>query len=216
MQLDFLKWIEHAGFLLEVNGKKVYIDPFRIRGEMPKADIVFITHSHFDHLNEEALKIVAAPETRFVAPKETAGKLQGRKVMVVEPGREYEIEGIRFSTVPAYNVSKEFHPRANGWVGYVIDINGTRVYHAGDTDATEEMKKVKADVFMFPVGGHYTMDLQDAIKVAGSVRAQVFVPMHYRGLLGLDGSRKAEEEFRKRVKNALILDQVQEPYYTLQ
>ncbi|MCL5238945.1 MAG: MBL fold metallo-hydrolase [Candidatus Marsarchaeota archaeon] len=216
MNTDFIKWIEHAGFLLEINGKNVYIDPFRIRGELPKADIVFITHSHFDHMNEEALAKVTTDKTRFVAPKETAGKLQGRKVMEVEPGKSYEIEGIPFSTVPAYNVSKEFHPKANGWVGYVIDVNGTKVYHPGDTDATEEMKNVKADVFMFPVGGHYTMDLNDAIKIASVVHAQVFVPMHYRALLGVEGAKKAEEELRKKVKNTLVLEQIQEPYYTLQ
>lgn len=216
MDTGFLKWIEHAGFMIEMEGKRLYIDPFRIRGDMPKADIIFITHSHFDHLNEDALAKVATGETRFVAPKETAGKLSGRKVMPVEPGKEYEIEGIRFSTVPAYNISKEFHPRANGWVGYVLDINGTKVYHPGDTDATEEMRRVDADIFMMPVGGHYTMDLQDAIKIADVVRAQAFVPIHYRALLGEEGSRKAEEEFKQRVKNAVILEQIQEPYYSLQ
>ncbi len=216
MDVSFLKWIEHAGFLLEINGKKVYIDPFRIRGELPKADIIFITHTHFDHLNEEAVGKIATSKTQFVAPKETASKLAGKKVLVVEPGGEYEVDGIRFSTVPAYNVSKEFHPKANGWVGYVIDVNGTKIYHPGDTDATEEMKTVKADIFMMPIGGHYTMDLQDAIKIASAVRAQAFVPMHYRTLLGEEGARKAEEEFRKKVKNALILDQIQEPYYSFQ
>ncbi len=217
MDLDFLKWIEHAGFLITLNGKNIYIDPFRFRGSsMPKADIIFITHTHFDHFNEEELKKVATAKTRFVAPKETASKMQGRNVLVVEPNKDYEIEGIKFSTVPAYNVSKEFHPKANGWVGYVIDVNGTKVYHAGDTDAAEEIKKVKADVFLIPVGGHYTMDLADAIKVAQSVKAKVVVPMHYRALLGLEGSKKAEQEFKDKVKNAVILEQIQEPFYSFQ
>jgi L-ascorbate metabolism protein UlaG (beta-lactamase superfamily) len=141
--------------------------------------------------------------------------MSGRDVLAVEPNKDYEIDGIKFRTVPAYNISKEFHPRANGWVGYIIDANGTKVYHAGDTDATEEMKKVKADILLLPVGGHYTMDLEDAIKIASIVKAQSLVPMHYRGLLGEEGSRKAEEELRKRVKNILILEQIQEPYYSL-
>lgn len=214
--MNFLKWIEHAGFLLEVNGKKVYIDPFRIRGELPKADIIFITHTHFDHFNEDGIKKIETQKTRFVAPIETAGKMSRRNVLAVEPNKDYEIDGIKFSTVPAYNISKQFHPKLNGWVGYIIDANGTRVYHAGDTDATEEMKKVKADILLLPMGGHYTMDLEDAIKIASIVKAQAFVPMHYRALLGQEGSRKAEEEFRKRVKNSLILEQIQEPYYSLQ
>jgi L-ascorbate metabolism protein UlaG (beta-lactamase superfamily) len=216
MDVSFLKWIEHAGFMFEVNGKRVYIDPFRFRGPMPKADIIFITHTHFDHLNEEALAEIVTEKTRFVAPKETAGKLKGRKVLEVEPGKDYEIEGIRFSTVPAYNASKEFHPRANGWVGYIIDVNGTRVYHPGDTDAIDEMKSVRADIFMMPIGGHYTMDLQDAIKIASVVQAQAFVPMHYRSLLGAEGAKKAEEEFKRKVKNAIVLEQVQEPFYSFQ
>jgi L-ascorbate metabolism protein UlaG (beta-lactamase superfamily) len=139
-----------------------------------------------------------------------------RDVLAVEPNKDYEIDGIKFRTVPAYNISKEFHPKVNGWVGYIIDVNGIKVYHAGDTDATEEMKKVKADILLLPVGGHYTMDLEDAIKIANIVKAQGVAPMHYRSLLGLDGSKKAEEEFRKRVKNYLMLEQIQEPYYSFQ
>lgn len=216
MEVNFLKWIEHAGFLLEINDKNVYIDPFRIRGSPPKADIIFITHSHFDHYSEDEIKKIATPKTKFVAPRETAGKMSRRDVLAVEPNKDYEIEGIKFRTVPAYNISKEFHSRVNGWVGYIIDVNGTKVYHAGDTDATEEMKKVKADILLLPVGGHYTMDVEDAIKIANTVKAQAFVPMHYRSLLGLDGSKKAEEEFRKRVKNSLILEQIQEPYYSFE
>jgi L-ascorbate metabolism protein UlaG (beta-lactamase superfamily) len=216
MDVSFLKWIEHAGFLMEIGGRNIYIDPFRLRNPMPRADIVFITHTHFDHFNEETIDKIAAPRTRFVAPIETAGKMGKREVLAVEPGKDYEIEGIKFHTVPAYNTSKEFHPKSNGWVGYVIDAGGTKVYHAGDTDALDEIRKVNADIFLLPIGGHYTMDLQDAIKVASGVRAKAFVPMHYRALLGADGSKKAEEEFRKKVKNSLLLEQVQEPYYSFQ
>jgi L-ascorbate metabolism protein UlaG (beta-lactamase superfamily) len=216
MEVDFLRWIEHAGFLLEINGKNVYIDPFRMQGNMPKADIIFITHTHFDHYNEDEIKKIATQKTKFVAPIETAGKMSRRDVLAVEPNKDYEIDGIKFRTVPAYNISKEFHPKVNGWVGYIIDVNGIKVYHAGDTDATEEMKKVKADILLLPVGGHYTMDLEDAIKIANIVKAQGVAPMHYRSLLGLDGSKKAEEEFRKRVKNYLMLEQIQEPYYSFQ
>ncbi|MDE1854830.1 MAG: MBL fold metallo-hydrolase [Candidatus Micrarchaeota archaeon] len=216
MDTSFLKWIEHAGFLLEIGGKKVYIDPFRIRGKLPKADIVFITHTHFDHLNEEALGKISDSRTRFVAPRETAGKLSGRNVLEVEPNRDYEIEGIKFHTVPAYNTDKEFHPKVNGWVGYIIDADGTKVYHPGDTDETEELKKVRADIALLPIGGHYVMNVEEAIDAAGHIKAKLFIPMHYRALLGPEGSKKAEEEFRKRVKNSLILDQVQEPYYSFQ
>ncbi len=216
MDLSFLKWIEHAGFMMEINGKNVYIDPFRIRAEMPKADIVFITHTHFDHFNEEALGKIVTGKTQFVAPKETASKLSGKKVLAVEPEREYEIEGIGFSTVRAYNTNKEFHPKANDWVGYVIDANGVKVYHAGDTDVIDEMKSVSADIALLPAGGHYVMTVDEAASAAKLIHAKAFVPMHYRALLGEEGARKAEEEFRKKVKNSIILEQVQEPYYSFQ
>ena len=216
MDVSFLKWIEHAGFVLEINGKKVYIDPFRLRGPMPKADIIFITHTHFDHFNDDAIGKIATPRTRFVAPRETAGKMGRREVLMVEPNNDYEIEGIKFHTVPAYNIGKEFHPKANGWVGYIIDVKGTKVYHPGDTDATSELKNVQTDIALLPIGGHYTMSVEEAIDAAGRIKAKLFIPMHYRSLLGAEGAKKAEEEFRKKVKNSLILEQVQEPYYSFQ
>ncbi len=216
MDLSFLKWIDHAGFAMEINGKRVYVDPFRIRGSMPKADLIFVTHPHFDHFNEDAMGKVVGSNTKFVAPKDVADKLSGKKVLSVQPGKSYTVEGISFNTVAAYNIGKEFHPKASGWVGYIIDADGRKVYHAGDTDVTEEMKRVEADVALLPIGGHYTMSLDDAVLVAGSIRAKAFVPMHYKSLLGKEGSKKAEEEFAKKIKNSAILEEVQEPYYSFQ
>lgn len=215
MDVSFLKWIEHAGFLFEADGKSVYVDPYRIRGTLPSADIVFVTHTHFDHFSEGDIAKVASGRTKFVAPKETAGKLKGRDVLAVEPGKKYSIESIEFETVPAYNISKEFHPKANGWVGYVINVGGKRIYHAGDTDFVPEMSKLDVDLALLPIGGHYTMDLEEAIAASKSIRAKNFVPMHYKALLGKEGMKKAEERFTASVPGAIILEQVQEPYYAL-
>jgi len=214
VELDFLKWIEHAGFLLEIKGKNVYIDPFKVNAKLPKADLIFITHSHFDHFDVKSIAILSTENTYFIAPKEVASKLSGRKVLEVVPGRSYEAEGVCFSTVPAYNANGEFHPKEAGSVGYIIDANGVRVYHAGDTDFIEEMKHIDVDVALIPMGGTYTMDVEDAIRAAGAIKAKVVIPMHYRALLGKEGSAKAEEEFMKSVKNGLILDQVQDPCYS--
>jgi L-ascorbate metabolism protein UlaG (beta-lactamase superfamily) len=215
MEFGFLKWIEHAGFLIEVDRKNVYIDPFRVNADLPKADVIFITHSHFDHLSEDDIKKLSTVKTQFVVPIEAAGKMSGRKLLVVEPGKSYEIDGIRFSTVPAYNVGKEFHPKSTGGVGYIIDVDGMRVYHAGDTDLIDEMKGIDVDVALLPIGGHYTMDIEDAIKATKVIRAKAFIPIHYRAILGKEGSAKAEGEFRRRVKNSVILNQIQEPRYSL-
>ena len=214
MDVSFLKWIDHAGFMLEINGKKVYIDPFRIRGSLPRADVIFLTHTHIDHFNEEDLKKIETPQTKFVAPMETAGKLGRRTVMAVEPGKSYGVGGISFSTVRAYNESKQFHPKVNNWVGYVIEAGGRRVYHAGDTDAIEEMRKVDADIALLPVGGNYTMDVSEAAKAAELINAKAFAPMHYKSLLGKQGYKKAEEEFMQKVKNSIVLEQIEEPYYS--
>lgn len=218
MDLDFLKWIEHAGFMLRIGDKNVYLDPFKIRNPKEKADVIFITHSHFDHFSELDLSKIAKADTQFVAPVETAAKLRGRKVMPVEPDKEYSIAGISFKTVAAYNTRPErlsFHPRANNWVGYVIDVNGTQVYHAGDTDFTEELKDAEADVVLIPIGGTYTMGVEEAIEAAWELRAKAIVPMHYKAVLGQAKYRQAEERFRKEVKNSLILEQVQDPYYSM-
>ena len=215
MDLGFIKWIEHSGFLFSIGGKSVYIDPFRITADLPKADVIFITHEHYDHFSEPDIKRVSNANTQFVVPKELSGRFGGRKVISVEPSKSYSIDGISFRTVPAYNTDKEFHPRQTGKVGYIIDANGTLVYHAGDTDLICEMKDIDVDVAIIPMGGHYTMDVEDAIKAAGMMKAKAIIPMHYKAILGKDGSAKAEEEFKRRVKNAVILGQIQEPNYSL-
>ncbi len=215
MDVDFLKWIEHAGFLFNAGGKNVYVDPYKIQGKWPAADVVFVTHTHFDHFSEGDIAKIATTKTKLVAPKETASRMRGKDVIAVEPGERYSIEGIGFETVPAYNISKEFHPKANGWVGYVISVDGRRVYHAGDTDLIPEMSELSVDLALLPAGGHYTMDLEGAISATKSIKARAYAPMHYRALLGKEGARKAEEKFAASVPNAIILEQAQEPYYTL-
>jgi L-ascorbate metabolism protein UlaG (beta-lactamase superfamily) len=215
VDLSFMKWLGHASFLMNIRGKQVYIDPFEIQIDLPKADIIFITHEHFDHFNEEAILKIATDATKFVAPKDIANKLRSRKVLSVEPGKSYEIDGINFSTVPAYTNSKEFHPRSKGWVGYIIDADGTTVYHPGDTDAIKEMNGITVDVALLPIGGRFTMDVEEAVKAAKMIHAKVFVPMHYRAVLGKEESSKAEEEFKKKI-NCVIMKQIQEPNYSFQ
>jgi L-ascorbate metabolism protein UlaG (beta-lactamase superfamily) len=216
MNLDFLKWLGHASFLLDIGGKQVYIDPFEIQTEMPKADLIFITHEHFDHFSEEAILKIATDSTQFVAPKDIARKLGRRNALAVEPGKSYEMDGVKFITVPAYNNEKEFHPRSKGWVGYIIEANGLKVYHPGDTDLIAEMEGIDVDIALLPIGGQYTMNVNDAIKAASIIKAKIFIPMHYKAVLGKEGASGAEEEFRKKVKNCVILEQVQEPNYSFQ
>ncbi|MGC8586946.1 MAG: MBL fold metallo-hydrolase [Candidatus Micrarchaeia archaeon] len=217
MAHETIKWIGHASFVFEAAGKTIFIDPFNINVDTGKADIIFITHSHFDHLDLNAIKKIAVADTHFVAPAESKSKIPYSNVMPVEPNKSYSVLGIDFETIPAYNIRKErlgFHPKSNGWVGYIIKAGAERIYHAGDTDFVEEMKSVNADTAMIPIGGTYTMDVEEAIEAANTLHSKRIIPMHYKALLGKDGSNLAEEAFRKSVRNAEIMKEVQEPSYS--
>ena len=217
MDLSFVKWIGHASFLLKLNGKTVYIDPFDIRGTGEHADFILITHPHSDHLSEDDIKKIADKNTRIYVPKDSVSKISSGKVIGVEPNRHYEDGEMEFDTVPAYNVAenkRHFHPKASGWVGYVLDINGNKVYHAGDTDFIEEMSRIVTGLALLPMGGTYVMEVDEMIRAAHAVKAEHVAPIHYRRLLGREGSAAAEKKFLENVKNGIILEETEEPKYS--
>lgn len=216
--LDSIKWFGHASFMFtdQNSGNRVYyIDPFEFEGDgMEKADIVFITHAHYDHCDSAAVKKILKPGTVIVVPGGCREKLNVSAEFVdVVPGQSYDIEGFKFRTVPAYNVRPErleFHPRSNNWVGYLFELNGKVVYHPGDTDFIPEMKSLgKVDVAFIPMGGTYGMDVDEAIQAANAIRPGIVIPMHYRRLLGND-FEEAEEKFKAGVTKSkvVILEQV--------
>ncbi|MGC8662761.1 MAG: MBL fold metallo-hydrolase [Candidatus Micrarchaeia archaeon] len=216
MEMNFVKWIGHASFLIE--GKQtIYIDPFKLSKNFGVADIIFITHSHFDHLSVSDISKIAGPSTIVIAPGEAKEKLKDFNVFAVEPQKKYDIKEIEFETIPAYNTKKErlgFHPKSNGWVGYVINVNSKSIYHAGDTDKVIEMQSIECDLALLPAGGTYTMDANEASEAASIIKARYVAPMHYKALLGKEGSAALEEKFRNDVKNSIILKEVQEPSYS--
>ncbi|MEM3416280.1 MAG: MBL fold metallo-hydrolase [Candidatus Micrarchaeaceae archaeon] len=217
MAYEFVHWIGHASFYLEIAGKNVYIDPFNVKKEIKRADIIFITHPHFDHFDIASIKKIAGSDTYFVAPNDVAEKLPYSNRKIVAPNESWSMLGIDFKTVPAYNVVKERlqnHPKAKGWVGYIINANGFSIYHAGDTDFIEEMKRINVDLALLPIGGTYTMDVNEAADAANSIKAKNVAPMHYKALLGQQGSRAAEEVFKDKVKNAFMFKEIQEPSYS--
>ena len=171
--------------------KVIYIDPFRINKNYNDADIIFITHDHYDHYSEEDIDKVIKEGTTFIIPEELLTKLlvkgyNRNDIITVEPGKQYMIQGIKFETIPAYNTNKQFHPRENDWVGYIIEIKGTRYYIAGDTDITEENKKVKCDVALVPVGATYTMDFKEAAQLINEIKPKIAVPTHYADIVGTE------------------------------
>ena len=215
MEFDFLKWIGHASFVLDVNGKTVYIDPFKIPENSRKADAILITHPHFDHLNMEDISKIAGIETQIFVTMDSVDKIPVGKVVGVEPNKKYSSDILEFSTIPAYNTATERldkHPKANGWVGYILDTGSATIYHAGDTDFVPEMEKIKVDLALLPMSGTYTMDPEEAISAALRIDAKRVAPMHYKAVLGLEKSKEAEDNFRKRISNSMIMKEIQDPF----
>lgn len=175
---------------IRINKEKViYIDPFKIDKNYNDADIIFITHDHYDHYSEEDIDKVKKENTVIVVPEELLTKLLKKGInknyiITVEPNKQYIVEGIKFETIPAYNINKQFHPKENEWVGYIIEIKGVRYYIAGDTDITPENKKVKCDVAFVPVGGTYTMDFKEASSLINEIKPKIAVPTHYGSEVG--------------------------------
>ena len=170
-------------------GKVIYIDPFKISENYNDADIIFITHDHYDHYSEEDIDKVKKDDTVIIVPEELLTKVLRKGfrqdyIIAVVPNQSYMVEGIEFKTVPAYNTNKQFHPKENEWVGYIIEIKGVKYYIAGDTDITEENKKVKCDVALVPVGGTYTMDFKEAAYLINEIKPKIAVPIHYGSVVG--------------------------------
>ena len=175
---------------IRINKEKIiYIDPYKIEKDYNDADLIFVTHDHYDHYSEEDIDKVKKEDTVIIAPEELLTKLLRKGIrqdyiITVEPNKEYMTEGIKFETIPAYNTNKQFHPKENEWVGYIIEIKGIRYYIAGDTDITEENKKVKCDVAFVPVGGTYTMDFKEAAQLINIIKPKFAIPVHYGSVVG--------------------------------
>ncbi len=182
--------------------KTIYIDPFQMKEEPHDADFILITHDHYDHFSVEDIGKVSRRDSVLVAPEKMGDKAQKAadivgKIVTVKPGTYHNFDGLEFNTVPAYNNLKPFHPRSAGWVGYILHIDGKRIYVAGDTDLTKEIKDVKCDVALVPIGGTYTMDAKKAAELVNLIRPVVAIPTHYGSIVG----RKEDAEvFAANVK----------------
>lgn len=196
---------------IRINKEKViYFDPFKIEKNYNDADVIFITHDHYDHYSEEDIEKVEKNNTVIVAPEELLTKLLRRgfdreNIVLVEPNESYTVEGIKFETVPSYNIDKQFHPRANDWVGYIIELGGVRYYIAGDTDITVEAKQVKCDVAFVPVGGTYTMDYKEAAELVNTIKPEIAVPIHYGSIVG---EKQDAEEFGKMLEENIRCEEL--------
>ncbi len=181
-------------------GRNIYFDPFQMKEDPHDADFIFITHDHYDHFSPEDIMKVAGSDTVLIVPEKMAGKAAGEvaglaeRMITVKPGIYREVDGLEFETIPSYNILKPFHPKNAGWVGYILHIDGRRIYIAGDTDATKEAKAVECDIALVPIGGTYTMDVKKAAELINTFRPDVAIPTHYGSIVGnpSDGEAFAE------------------------
>lgn len=190
-----------------VGEKIIYIDPFQLKAP-EKADIILITHSHYDHCSIADVKQLIKGDTVIVATPDcqsnfSASRIGTASIKISSPGKKFEIYGIAIEAIPAYNTNKRFHSRNEEWVGYIVTTGGKRFYHAGDTDLIPEMKNLNnIDVAFLPVGGTYTMDAKEAAEAANIIQPKVAVPIHYGVIVG---SRADAETFKKLVKGRVEL-----------
>lgn len=176
---------------IRIRGREVtvYLDPFRMEEEPHDADLILITHDHYDHYSPEDIAKVATAQTTIVVPAGMADAVRAdlgaaADIRTVVPDRHYEIGGLAFDTVPAYNINKKFHPKAAGWVGYVLSIDGQTIYVSGDMDDTPEARAVRCDVALVPIGGTYTMNPREAAAFINALGPQVVIPTHYGSIVG--------------------------------
>ena len=190
-----LKWLGHSGFRIN-NSRVIYIDPYNIKdGE--KADLILLTHSHYDHCSVADLNKIIKEGTKILLPADCQSKITRFKVPIkieiVEPGQELDLGEIKISTVPAYNLDKPFHSKEEGWVGYLIKMNDVFIYHAGDTDKIPEMQKLtghkkegKEFIALLPIGGRFTMSVEEAVEAAKLIKPTLAIPMHYGSVVGTE------------------------------
>ena len=179
----------HSSIRIEGENKIIYIDPYRIKEEKNDADIIFITHSHYDHFSEEDILNVKSDNTRIVVTTDLLEKtlelgFKEEDITVVNQNNLYTILDIAVNTIPAYNINKQFHLKESNWVGYILTIEGKSIYVAGDTDINEENKNVKCDIALLPVGGTYTTNYEEAAELANLINPELVIPMHYGEIVG--------------------------------
>ena len=202
-----IKWLGHAGFLIE-NSVVIYIDPYQIKEELPKADYILLTHDHYDHCSVPDLNKIVKEGTKIIMPADCQSKVARFSVpirmQVVEVGQQLDFGSLKIDVFPAYNTDKSFHPKEQGLVGYVVKINRTLIYHAGDTDVIPEMQKLtgynsqaKNFVALLPVGGRYTMTAEEAVEAAKIIKPSLAIPMHWGSIVG---SKDDAEEFKELCK----------------
>ncbi len=186
--------IHHSSIRLEAK-KIIYFDPYDIKEELHDADYIFITHDHYDHYDEEAIEKVKNNQTKIIVPECLKEK---KHDLVVEPDKEYQLDELFFKTIRAYNTKANYHPKEKKYLGYNLLLNNTYYYIMGDTNRTKETDQVKTDICFVPIGGTYTMDVEEAANYINDLNPKEVIPIHYGKIVG---DESLGEEFKKKIKD---------------
>ena len=204
-----IRWLGHDSFSF-VGNVTIMVDPFKM-AKQEKADLILISHNHFDHLSVGDIKNISTKDTSIVAAKECIEMIKGfdfKEKIGISPGEEKTVKGIKIKSIPAYNITKinpdtkkPFHPKEDNKVGFLFELDGTTIYHAGDTDLIPEMSDLKPDIALLPVSGTYVMTAQEAAKAVEKIKPKIAIPMHYGVIVG---SEKDAHEFKQLVKSCEV------------
>ena len=191
-----LQWLGHASFKICHEDTVVYIDPWKLKDSPQDATLVLVSHSHYDHYSPEDIARVSGADTKLIASADVIAKEKAGET--ITPGLAIELGSIRVSGVAAYNPNKQFHPKSNSWVGFVVELGSKRIYYAGDTDLIDEMKSLKEiDIALLPVGGTFTMNAAEAAEATSHIMPKLAIPYHWGDIVG---SRSDAEQFAKSAK----------------
>ncbi len=197
-----LQWLGHASFRICDGETVIYVDPWKLKNSPHDATLVLVSHSHYDHYSANDIAAASNPNTKLIASADVIAA--EKKGEALAPGRSIEFGGVRVIGVPAYNPAKQFHPKTNNWLGFIIEAGTKRIYYSGDTDLTKEMKALKnIDVALLPVGGTYTMNATDAAEAVKSIKPNQAIPYHWGDIVG---DRSCAQQFAKTAEcNVMIL-----------
>ena len=204
-----IKWLGHDSFSI-IGNVKIIIDPYKIT-KQEKADLILVSHNHFDHLSVEDLKNVSADDTIIVAANECMDMLSGfsfKEKIGMLPSEEKNVKGIKIKAIRAYNTDKinpetkkPFHPKEDNKIGFLIELNGTTIYHTGDTDLIPDMADLKPDIALVPVSGTYVMTASEAAKAVERIKPKIVIPMHFGTIVG---SEKDAQDFKQLIKSSEV------------
>jgi len=194
-----LVWFGHDAFCITAEGATLYFDPFRLSGSPPPADFILVSHEHYDHYSPEDIEKIRTPQTVILTEPRAAKKLQG-EVITLTPGQSFQAGPFAVSAVPSYNTNKKFHPETNSWLGFIVTVEGVRIYHAGDTDRIAEMKGFDVDIALLPVSGTYVMTAEEAAQAALEIKPKLAIPMHFGSIVGV---REDAERFANLLRGKI-------------